>query len=595
MEFLKFDINKCVLCGVCVEKCPFGALTIEGNGIVVGDACRMCGLCVRNCPEKAIRFEQKAKSFDKDKWKNFLIYVEQERGEIHPVTFELIGEARKMAVKVGYQVNCVIVGGKGTKENAEKLLPYGVDNVYVYEHEGFEGFRADCYTDAVADCIAANKPSSVLIGATALGRSLAPRLSTRFHTGLTADCTTLDIRSNTDMIQIRPAFGGNIMAQIGITKSRPQFATVRYKVMDKAEKIKNPHGQVVVCPVNEKMADSRIKILSSRVIDKVKSLEEEDVLVVAGRGVRNEKDVEMCRELADALGGQLAFTRPMVENGFGDVAHQIGLSGRSIVPMLVGFGCTVPGVMASRTLSSERDRKMTIMLTPFMSCSAKLPIYAFFTAAFFPGKGAIVMIGLYFFGILMGILTALAMKGTMFKGEPVPFVMELPNYRMPGAKNVGQLLWEKAKDFLQRAFTVIFGATIVIWFLQSFDLHLNMVTDSQTSILATVAGMIAPVFIPLGFGDWRISTALISGFMAKESVVSTLSILFGSTAALTAVINTAGAAALLIFCLLYTPCVAAIASIKRELGGKWAIGVVIFQCVIAWVAAFIVHGIVCLF
>ena len=230
MEFLKFDINKCVLCGVCVEKCPFGALTIEGNGIVVGDACRMCGLCVRNCPEKAIRFEQKAKSFDKDKWKNFLIYVEQERGEIHPVTFELIGEARKMAVKVGYQVNCVIVGGKGTKENAEKLLPYGVDNVYVYEHEGFEGFRADCYTDAVADCIAANKPSSVLIGATALGRSLAPRLSTRFHTGLTADCTTLDIRSNTDMIQIRPAFGGNIMAQIGITKSRPQFATVRYKV-----------------------------------------------------------------------------------------------------------------------------------------------------------------------------------------------------------------------------------------------------------------------------------------------------------------------------------------------------------------------------
>ena len=435
----------------------------------------------------------------------------------------------------------------------------------------------------------------MLIGATALGRSLAPRLSTRFHTGLTADCTTLDIRSNTDMIQIRPAFGGNIMAQIGITKSRPQFATVRYKVMDKAEKVKNPHGQVVVCPVNEKMADSRIKILSSRVIDKVKSLEEEDVLVVAGRGVRNEKDVEMCRELADALGGQLAFTRPMVENGFGDVAHQIGLSGRSIVPMLVGFGCTVPGVMASRTLPSERDRKMTILLTPFMSCSAKLPIYAFFTAAFFPKQGAVVMVALYFGGILMGILTALAMKGTMFKGEPVPFVMELPNYRMPGAKNVGQLLWEKAKDFLQRAFTVIFGATIVIWFLQSFDLHLNMVTDSQTSILATVAGMIAPVFIPLGFGDWRISTALISGFMAKESVVSTLSILFGSTAALTAVINTAGAAALLIFCLLYTPCVAAIASIKRELGGKWAIGVVIFQCVIAWVAAFIVHGIVCLF
>ena len=354
MEFLKFDINKCVLCGVCVEKCPFGALTIEGNGIVVGDACRMCGLCVRNCPEKAIRFEQKAKSFDKDKWKNFLIYVEQERGEIHPVTFELIGEARKMAVKVGYQVNCVIVGGKGTKENAEKLLPYGVDNVYVYEHEGFEGFRADCYTDAVADCIAANKPSSVLIGATALGRSLAPRLSTRFHTGLTADCTTLDIRSNTDMIQIRPAFGGNIMAQIGITKSRPQFATVRYKVMDKAEKVKNPHGQVVVCPVNEKMADSRIKILSSRIIDKVKSLEEEDVLVVAGRGVRNEKDVEMCRELADALGGQLAFTRPMVENGFGDVAHQIGLSGRTVRPKLI-ITCGVSGAIQFTSCMTGSD------------------------------------------------------------------------------------------------------------------------------------------------------------------------------------------------------------------------------------------------
>lgn len=272
----------------------------------------------------------------------------------NPVTFELIGEARKMAVKVGYQVNCVIVGGKGTKENAEKLLPYGVDNVYVYEHEGFEGFRADCYTDAVADCIAANKPSSVLIGATALGRSLAPRLSTRFHTGLTADCTTLDIRSNTDMIQIRPAFGGNIMAQIGITKSRPQFATVRYKVMDKAEKVKDPHGQVIVCPVNEKMADSRIKILSSKVIDKVKSLEEEDVLVVAGRGVRNEKDVEMCRELAEALGGQLAFTRPMVENGFGDVAHQIGLSGRTVRPKLI-ITCGVSGAIQFTSCMTGSD------------------------------------------------------------------------------------------------------------------------------------------------------------------------------------------------------------------------------------------------
>ena len=269
--------------------------------------------------------------------------------------------------------------------------------------------------------------------------------------------------------------------------------------------------------------------------------------------------------------------------------RKIGLSGRSIVPMLVGFGCTVPGVMASRTLPSERDRKMTILLTPFMSCSAKLPIYAFFAAAFFPKHSALVMIALYFGGILMGILMALVFRGTLFKGNAVPFVMELPNYRMPGAKNVGHLLWDKAKDFLQRAFTVIFMATLVIWFLQTFDGHLNIVSDSQESILATVASVIAPVFAPMGFGDWRISTALITGFMAKESVVSTLSVLFGQTAALLGCITPVSAASLLVFCLLYTPCVAAIASIKRELGSKWAVGVVIGQCVIAWVAAFVVY------
>ena len=269
--------------------------------------------------------------------------------------------------------------------------------------------------------------------------------------------------------------------------------------------------------------------------------------------------------------------------------RKIGLSGRSIVPMLVGFGCTVPGVMASRTLPSERDRKMTILLTPFMSCSAKLPIYAFFTAAFFPKHGTLVMIALYFGGILMGILMALVFRGTLFKGNAVPFVMELPNYRMPGAKNVGHLLWDKAKDFLQRAFTVIFMATLVIWFLQTFDGHLNIVSDSQESILATVASVIAPVFAPMGFGDWRISTALITGFMAKESVVSTLSVLFGQTSVLLGCITPVSAASLLVFCLLYTPCVAAIASIKRELGGKWAAGVVIGQCVIAWVAAFVVY------
>lgn len=271
--------------------------------------------------------------------------------------------------------------------------------------------------------------------------------------------------------------------------------------------------------------------------------------------------------------------------------RKLGLSGRSIVPMLVGFGCTVPGVMASRTLPSERDRKMTILLTPFMSCTAKLPIYAFFTAAFFPGKGALVMIALYVFGIVMGIVMALIFKKTTFKGEAVPFVMELPNYRLPGAKNVLHLLWDKAKDFLQRAFTVIFLATILIWFLQNFDTGLNMVSDSQNSILALFAGALAPIFVPTGFGDWRIVTALISGFMAKESVVSSLTVLFGSTEALQSTLTAVGAGSLLVFCLLYTPCVAAIASVKRELGGKWATLMVIGQCVIAWLAAFAVYQI----
>ena len=270
--------------------------------------------------------------------------------------------------------------------------------------------------------------------------------------------------------------------------------------------------------------------------------------------------------------------------------RKIGLSGRSIVPMLIGFGCTVPGVMASRTLPSERDRKMTILLTPFMSCSAKLPIHGFFTAAFFPGRGGLIMVALYFLGILVGILMALLSKRTIFKGEAVPFVMELPNYRMPGIQNVAHLLWDKAKDFLQRAFTVIFLATIVVWFLQTFDFQLNVVADSQNSILAVIAGVISPLFVPLGFGDWRVSTALIAGFMAKESVVSTLSVLFGSTEQLLVALTPLAVASLLVFCLLYTPCVAAIASIRRELGGKWAVGVVVGQCVIAWVCALLVRG-----
>ncbi|MFR6514247.1 MAG: ferrous iron transport protein B [Ruminococcus sp.] len=267
--------------------------------------------------------------------------------------------------------------------------------------------------------------------------------------------------------------------------------------------------------------------------------------------------------------------------------RKIGLSGRSIVPMLIGFGCTVPAVMATRTLTSERDRKMTILLTPFMSCTAKLPIYSFFVSVFFPGKGGFIMAGLYLLGIVVGILIALLYNGTLFKGEPVPFVMELPNYRLPGAKNVMQLLWEKAKDFLQRAFTVILLATIVVWFLQSFNVHLNLVNDSADSMLAIIAGWLVPLFKPLGMGDWRICTALISGFMAKESVVSTLGVLFGGS--ISTVLSSATAASILVFSLLYTPCVAAIASVKRELGSRWAVGVVIWQCVIAWVAAWIVH------
>ncbi|WP_026670559.1 ferrous iron transport protein B [Butyrivibrio sp. AE3006] len=266
--------------------------------------------------------------------------------------------------------------------------------------------------------------------------------------------------------------------------------------------------------------------------------------------------------------------------------RRIGLSGRSIVPLLIGFGCTVPAVMATRTLPSRRDRRMTILLTPFMSCTAKLPIYAFFVSAFFPGRGGFIITGLYFLGILVGILVALIYKNTLFKGEAVPFVMELPNYRMPGARNVLQLLWEKAKDFITRAFSIIFLATIAVWFLQSFDLHLNYITDSSSSIMAKIAGVLVPIFVPLGLGDWRVVTSLISGFIAKESVITTMGVLFED--GVEAALSTTAAATLLVFSLLYTPCVAAIASIRRELGSKYSISVVVWQCIIAWIAAFIV-------
>ena len=268
--------------------------------------------------------------------------------------------------------------------------------------------------------------------------------------------------------------------------------------------------------------------------------------------------------------------------------RRIGLSGRSIVPMLIGFGCTVPAVMSTRTLPSERDRKMTILLTPFMSCTAKLPIYAFFVSAFFPAFGWVVMTGLYLLGILLGILVALLFKNTLFRGEAVPFVMELPNYRLPSPRNVLQLLWEKAKDFLQRAFSVILIATIVVWFLKSFDLHFNFVSDSQTSILALISGWLAPLLKPIGLGDWRICTSLISGFMAKESVVSVMGVLFQTTG-LSTILTPLSAASMLVFSLLYTPCVAAIAAIRRELGRGWAAGVVLWQCSIAWIAAFLVR------
>ena len=271
------------------------------------------------------------------------------------------------------------------------------------------------------------------------------------------------------------------------------------------------------------------------------------------------------------------------------ILRKIGLSGRSIVPMLIGFGCTVPAVMSTRTLPSERDRKMTILLTPFMSCTAKLPIYAFFVDAFFPKQGGLIMTGLYVLGILFGVLTAFLFKKTLFKGEAVPFVMELPNYRLPSPRNVIQLLWEKAKDFLQRAFSVILIATIVVWFLKSFDLHLNLVSDSRTSILAVISGILVPIFRPTGLGDWRIVTSLVSGFMAKESLVSVMKVLFGAEGGVTAVLTPLAAASLLVFSLLYTPCVAAIASIKRELGGRWAAGVVLFQCSVAWLAALLVR------
>ncbi len=344
MASLVFDPKKCTLCGTCLRRCPFGALTIEREQIEVNEGCRMCGVCVRTCPEKAISFEQKMDLEDKSKWRDILVYAELAEGRVHPVTLELIGEARKLAAKVGYRVHAVLVGPTGCAPQAGTLLPYGVDTVYLYEHAGFAGYKPDCYADAIADCISALRPSVVLIGATPFGRSLAPRLSVRFHTGLTADCTRLDIKPNTDLVQVRPAFGGNVMAQIVIAHARPQFATVRYKVMDRAEPVANPTGRVQKMRATDDMARSGLRILALEALHRQKSIEEEEVLVVAGRGVRSEAGIALLRDLAAALGGQLCFTRPMVEQGFGDVSHQIGLSGRTVKPKLL-IACGVSGAI----------------------------------------------------------------------------------------------------------------------------------------------------------------------------------------------------------------------------------------------------------
>lgn len=344
MELLQFDPENCDLCGKCVAGCPFGALRIGDAGVTLTSECRMCGICIKSCSRGAVFFEQRAHTVDKTVWRDILVFAEQERGALHPVTYELIGKARELAKAADYKVHALLIGGPGSSSAAEGLLPYGVDNVYLYEHPGFERFKADCWTDAAADCIASVRPSIVLFGATPLGRSLAPRLSTRFHTGLTADCTALELREDTDLIQIRPAFGGNIMAEIMITDSRPQFATVRYKVMDTAKPVSKPTGKVIKCDATDAMARSKITVTGVAPIPGAKSIEDEDVLIVAGRGVRDEQGLELLRELAALLGGRLCFTRPMVEAGHGDSALQIGLSGRTVKPKLI-ITCGVSGAI----------------------------------------------------------------------------------------------------------------------------------------------------------------------------------------------------------------------------------------------------------
>lgn len=345
MASLNFNQNLCTLCGQCVEKCPFGALEIKNDKVEINASCKMCKLCVKNCPVQAVTLmeDEVKQDVDKDAWNGVMVFVEQEETGIHPVAFELIGKARELASKINHPVYAVFIGGEKANEQAEELLNYGVDKVYVYAHKELANFRGDVYTNIMSDCIRRVKPTVVLVGATALGRSLAPACATRFRTGLTADCTVLDMKENTDLVQIRPAFGGNIMAQIITTRTRPQFATVRYKVMDTASRTE-PLGEIVPCRVTDEMLTSGMEVISTEIVEKIKGIEEEDILVVGGRGLKKQEDMKMLEELALVLGGQVATTRPLVEKGWNDVTRQIGLSGRTVKPKLI-ITCGVSGAV----------------------------------------------------------------------------------------------------------------------------------------------------------------------------------------------------------------------------------------------------------
>ncbi|MCC8141752.1 MAG: electron transfer flavoprotein subunit alpha [Lachnospiraceae bacterium] len=345
MAELYFDMEKCTHCGQCAEQCPFGALTITEDEAEINASCRMCKLCIKACPEQAVSLveEEQQVALNKDDWKGILVFVEQETGGVHPVAYELLGKAQELAGKVNHPVYAVLIGGEDAGAQADHLASYGADRVYVYSHPELEHYRGDVYTNVMEDCINRIKPAVVLVGATSLGRSLAPACATRFRTGLTADCTGLDIKENTDLVQTRPAFGGNIMAQILTTHTRPQFATVRYKVMSAAKR-EDAAGEVVECEVTPEMLRSGIEVEEAEVIERTKAIEEEDVLVVAGRGVKKQEDMEMLRELAKLLGGQLATTRPLVEKGWGDVTTQIGLSGRTVKPKLI-ITCGISGAV----------------------------------------------------------------------------------------------------------------------------------------------------------------------------------------------------------------------------------------------------------